>query len=283
MATGGRVLHHLKAFAPDARNSILFAGFQAAGTRGAAIVAGAPTVRIHGQHVPDPRRGRPASTRSRRHADRDELLAWVGALPAAPQARVRHPRRAAALRCAAPGDRRAPGLALHACPSTATRSSCDAAMNGSMHAWPSACAPRADRHLPGAGGLHAQRLRGLPLGGLRGAGAGASWCSTAAACIATLQRRRRRLAGARRGGAVRGRLAAARRCKAARRCRCAIRGRWSRSAPCAPRSTAAARRPPRCARVIDDVGAGRYVRPAARGLRHRLRRRPARLERRPSR
>ncbi|GLR53670.1 hypothetical protein [Shinella yambaruensis] len=35
MATGGRVLHHLKAFAPDARNTILLAGFQAAGTRGA--------------------------------------------------------------------------------------------------------------------------------------------------------------------------------------------------------------------------------------------------------
>src|SRR5204863_10115050 len=41
MATGGRVLHHLKAYAPDPRNTILFAGFQAAGTRGAAPVGGA--------------------------------------------------------------------------------------------------------------------------------------------------------------------------------------------------------------------------------------------------
>jgi metallo-beta-lactamase family protein len=52
MATGGRVVHHLKAFAPDRRNTILFAGYQAGGTRGAAILQGASTVRIHGEDVP---------------------------------------------------------------------------------------------------------------------------------------------------------------------------------------------------------------------------------------
>ena len=84
MASGGRVLHHLKAFAPDPRNSLLFAGYQAAGTRGAAIVGGAPTVKIHGQHVPI--RAEVAQIESlSAHADREELLAWVGALPAAPQ------------------------------------------------------------------------------------------------------------------------------------------------------------------------------------------------------
>lgn len=84
MASGGRVLHHLKAFAPDARNSILFAGFQAAGTRGAAMVAGAETVKIHGQHVPI--RAEVAQIDSlSAHADRDELLAWVGALPSPPR------------------------------------------------------------------------------------------------------------------------------------------------------------------------------------------------------
>ncbi|MGC5124326.1 hypothetical protein, partial [Escherichia coli] len=41
MATGGRVLHHLKAMAPDPRNTILLTGFQAAGTRGAQLHAGA--------------------------------------------------------------------------------------------------------------------------------------------------------------------------------------------------------------------------------------------------
>ncbi|MCR5881999.1 MBL fold metallo-hydrolase [Rhizobacter sp. J219] len=84
MASGGRVLHHLKAFAPDPRNSILFAGFQAAGTRGAAMVAGASTVKIHGQHIPV--RAEVACIDSlSAHADQGELLDWVGALPSPPQ------------------------------------------------------------------------------------------------------------------------------------------------------------------------------------------------------
>jgi metallo-beta-lactamase family protein len=84
MASGGRVLHHLKAFGPDARNSILFAGFQAAGTRGAAMVGGARTVKIHGQQVPIRAEVTQLDSLSA-HADRDELLAWIGALPSAPQ------------------------------------------------------------------------------------------------------------------------------------------------------------------------------------------------------
>ena len=84
MASGGRVLHHLKAFAPDPRNSILFAGFQAAGTRGAAMVSGARTVKIHGQHVPVRATVTQLDSLSA-HADRGELLAWIAALPAAPQ------------------------------------------------------------------------------------------------------------------------------------------------------------------------------------------------------
>ena len=84
MASGGRVLHHLKAFAPDERNSILFAGFQAAGTRGAAMVSGARTVKIHGQQVPIRAEVVQLDSLSA-HADRDELLAWIGALPSAPQ------------------------------------------------------------------------------------------------------------------------------------------------------------------------------------------------------
>jgi metallo-beta-lactamase family protein len=52
MATGGRVLHHLKAMAPEPRNHLVFAGFQVGGSRGAHIVAGAPEVKIHGEWVP---------------------------------------------------------------------------------------------------------------------------------------------------------------------------------------------------------------------------------------
>lgn len=76
MATGGRVVHHLKAFAPDERNTILFAGFQAGGTRGAAILSGAPTVRIHGIDVPI--RAEVASLPSlSAHADASEILTWM--------------------------------------------------------------------------------------------------------------------------------------------------------------------------------------------------------------
>ena len=84
MASGGRVLHHLKAYAPDPRNSVLFAGFQAAGTRGAALVGGAPSVKIHGQYVPVRAEVVHLDGMSA-HADRDELLGWLGALPKPPR------------------------------------------------------------------------------------------------------------------------------------------------------------------------------------------------------
>jgi metallo-beta-lactamase family protein len=84
MATGGRVVHHLKAYAPDPRNTILFAGYQAAGTRGAALVGGARSVKIHGQYVEV--RAEVVNLGSfSAHADRGELLEWIGRLPRAPR------------------------------------------------------------------------------------------------------------------------------------------------------------------------------------------------------
>jgi len=77
MATGGRVVHHLKAFAPHARNTILFAGYQAGGTRGASIAGGAPSVRIHGQDVPVRAEVAMLDDLSA-HADAREILAWLG-------------------------------------------------------------------------------------------------------------------------------------------------------------------------------------------------------------
>jgi metallo-beta-lactamase family protein len=76
MATGGRVIHHLKVFAPDHRNTILFAGFQAAGTRGQALVDGARTIRIHGADVPVRAEVRMLPGLSA-HADEPELLQWL--------------------------------------------------------------------------------------------------------------------------------------------------------------------------------------------------------------
>ncbi len=76
MATGGRVVHHLKAFIPDARNTVLFVGYQAGGTRGAAMVAGAKEIKIHGEYVPV--RAEVASIDNiSGHADYTEILDWL--------------------------------------------------------------------------------------------------------------------------------------------------------------------------------------------------------------
>jgi metallo-beta-lactamase family protein len=77
MATGGRVVHHIKAFAPDRRNTLLFAGFQAGGTRGASIISGSPTVRIHGNDVPIRSEVVQLEDLSA-HADASEILEWLG-------------------------------------------------------------------------------------------------------------------------------------------------------------------------------------------------------------
>jgi metallo-beta-lactamase family protein len=84
MATGGRVIHHLKSLAPDARNTILFAGYQAAGTRGAALVNGATTIKIHGEQVPV---GAEVVTMNNlsAHADYAEILDWLGGFRAPPK------------------------------------------------------------------------------------------------------------------------------------------------------------------------------------------------------
>ncbi|RZI42884.1 MBL fold metallo-hydrolase [Herbaspirillum sp. HC18] len=84
MATGGRVLHHLKAFASDPRNTILFAGFQAGGTRGAAMLAGADAIKIHGEYVPLRAQVVQIENLSA-HADADEILSWLSRFGTAPK------------------------------------------------------------------------------------------------------------------------------------------------------------------------------------------------------
>jgi len=84
MATGGRVLHHLEALAPDARNTILFVGHQATGTRGATLLGGADRVRIHGQWV-QVRAAVAAIEGMSSHADRAQLLGWLATLHRAPR------------------------------------------------------------------------------------------------------------------------------------------------------------------------------------------------------
>ena len=84
MATGGRVLHHLKRYAPDPRNTILFTGFQAMGTRGAAMLSGAQNVQIHGESVPVRAEVKNIEMLSA-HADADEILTWLRGFRAAPR------------------------------------------------------------------------------------------------------------------------------------------------------------------------------------------------------
>lgn len=76
MATGGRVLHHLKTYAPDARNTILFTGYQATETRGERILRGESQIKLLGEIVPI--RAEIASiTNLSAHADYSETLTWM--------------------------------------------------------------------------------------------------------------------------------------------------------------------------------------------------------------
>lgn len=83
MATGGRVLHHLKNLAPDRRNTIVLAGFQAGGTRGDRLQKGERSLRIHGEDV-RVRAEVVSLPGMSAHADANQLVQWLGTAPAAP-------------------------------------------------------------------------------------------------------------------------------------------------------------------------------------------------------
>lgn len=76
MATGGRVVHHLKRFAAGEQHTVLFAGFQAGGTRGAAMCEGAESIKIHGDWIPVRAEIARLDGLSA-HADADGLMAWI--------------------------------------------------------------------------------------------------------------------------------------------------------------------------------------------------------------
>jgi metallo-beta-lactamase family protein len=77
MATGGRILHHLAQRLPDPRNTILFVGYQAEGTRGRTLLDKASEVKIHGQMVQVRAEIRSLEQFSA-HADYSEILRWLG-------------------------------------------------------------------------------------------------------------------------------------------------------------------------------------------------------------
>jgi len=83
MVTGGRVQHHLAQRLPDPKNTVIFIGFQAPGTRGFTIKSGAPAVKIFGETVPI-RAQVAALEQFSDHADPPELLEWLHTFPKKP-------------------------------------------------------------------------------------------------------------------------------------------------------------------------------------------------------
>jgi len=84
MATGGRILHHLRHRLPDPRTTVLFVGYQAEGTRGRRILDGETEIKIFGEMVPVRAQVRSISSLSA-HADADELTIWVSEAASAPR------------------------------------------------------------------------------------------------------------------------------------------------------------------------------------------------------
>ncbi|MGQ9835259.1 MAG: MBL fold metallo-hydrolase RNA specificity domain-containing protein [Thermoanaerobaculaceae bacterium] len=84
MATGGRILHHLRHRLGDHRNTVLLVGYQAAGTRGRKLQEGAPEIKIFGEHIPVRAEVAQISSLSA-HADREELVVWAEQSEVAPE------------------------------------------------------------------------------------------------------------------------------------------------------------------------------------------------------
>jgi hypothetical protein len=99
MATGGRVLHHLRHLLPDPRNTVLIVGFAAEGTRARDLAEGARTIKIHGEYVPVRAEIIQADAFSA-HADANDILSWLAGAPEPAATYVVHgePSAAAALR-----------------------------------------------------------------------------------------------------------------------------------------------------------------------------------------
>lgn len=84
MATGGRILHHLKNRLPNRRNLVLLVGHQAYGTRGRTLLEGAKKLKMHGIEVPV--RAKVASIHGfSAHGDSDDLVRWLKTAPQKPK------------------------------------------------------------------------------------------------------------------------------------------------------------------------------------------------------
>jgi metallo-beta-lactamase family protein len=84
MATGGRILHHLRKRLPDERNTVIFVGFQAEGTRGRRLLDGEKEIKIFGEFAPVRAQIERLENLSA-HADSREILRWLGGFKRAPE------------------------------------------------------------------------------------------------------------------------------------------------------------------------------------------------------
>jgi len=84
MATGGRILHHLRKRLPDERNTVIFVGFQPEGTRGRRLIDGEDEVKIFGEFTPVRAKIERLENLSA-HADSREILRWLGGFKRAPE------------------------------------------------------------------------------------------------------------------------------------------------------------------------------------------------------
>jgi metallo-beta-lactamase family protein len=84
MATGGRVLHHLARYLPDPAASVVFVGFQAAGTRGRRLQEGEKSIKIHGEMIPVKAEIFSINSLSA-HADVSEIMRWLSGFKSPPK------------------------------------------------------------------------------------------------------------------------------------------------------------------------------------------------------
>lgn len=84
MASGGRVVHHLRHMLPDHRNTVVLTGYQAIGTRGRALLDGARELKMFGRYVPVNAEV-VADEEFSVHADADEILGWLRQMPQPPE------------------------------------------------------------------------------------------------------------------------------------------------------------------------------------------------------
>ena len=84
MATGGRVLRHLAATISNPKNTVMFVGYQAAGTRGRLLVDGAKEIKLLGRVYPVAARVERIDSMSA-HADYSETMRWLSRFTRAPR------------------------------------------------------------------------------------------------------------------------------------------------------------------------------------------------------